>query len=113
MPNASRCRGDHFANADERALHLEQPTELGIGRPDQDRVLQLVDLVVEFGESREEAVDQAVEDGVQQHDQRVARVRGVPEALGERRQRRTRRVMDGHQVTFRVEAVHLYDSRVT
>ena len=63
--------GDHvalgrhdLAHVHQRTLHLEQLTELGLGRCLQDVVLQRVDLVVELGQDGEEAVDQPTDDEI-------------------------------------------------
>ena len=66
----SRWGRDDLAQADERPLQVEQDAELGLRRTLQDLVLELVDAVVESAEHREERVDLAVDDHVQEDDLR-------------------------------------------
>ena len=58
-------RGDDLAQAHERALDGEDLLELGVVGSLEDAVLDGVDAFVEFAEQGEEAVDQRVDDRVQ------------------------------------------------
>ena len=57
-----------LAHLHEGALHLEQHAELRLGGRLEDLVLQVVDLVVELGEDRKEAVDQRADDEIHDDD---------------------------------------------
>jgi hypothetical protein len=81
--------------------------ELLVGRPLQDRVLQLVDLVVQIGQHREVAVDQRVHDEVEQHHMVRPRLGELLQPRGEGSQLRARIAVDGDQVVLGVKAVHL------
>ena len=82
----SRCGVTALRIADEQPLHPEDLLELAVVGVREDAVLELVDPVVEVGEDREEAVDERVDDPVEQHrrvvDRRGALLVAVPE-LGE------------------------------
>jgi cation transport ATPase len=60
--------GDHLAQGDERAFHVEQLPELSFRGGLEDCVFQLVDLVVKGGQDGEVAVDQHVHHSVKDHD---------------------------------------------
>src|SRR5581483_7920578 len=59
-------RRHRLSHPDEQALHPEDLLQLLVVGAREDRVLELVDAVVEGGEYREEAVDQPVDDPVQE-----------------------------------------------
>ena len=65
-------RRDHLAHRHERALHREDLLQLRIAGVAEDLVLERVDPVVDRLEPREEAVDETVDDGVQEP-RRIAR----------------------------------------
>jgi hypothetical protein len=50
-------RVHRFTHTDERTLHLKDLLQLLVVGVEEDRVLELVDSIVECGEDREEAVD--------------------------------------------------------
>src|SRR5919201_64608 len=80
-------RADRLAHAHQHALHPEDLLQLPIIGPQEDLVLELVDPVVEGGEYREEAVDQPVDDPVEEQRGTVDRLLALLEAaadLGER-----------------------------
>ena len=56
---------DDLAQLHELPLHRDRPLERGRLRVGEDRVLQLVDLVVELRQLRQEAVDELVDDEVE------------------------------------------------
>ena len=57
---------DRLAHADEEPLHAEDLLQLLVAGVEERLVLELVDAVVEVGEDREEAVDEPVDDPVEQ-----------------------------------------------
>src|SRR5213593_837067 len=59
-------RRQDLAHLDESSLHLENLLELLVAGAQEDRVLEVVDAVVERGETRKETIDQAVDHAVQQ-----------------------------------------------
>ena len=79
---ADRARGevalgrDHAAQHDEPALEAEDALELLVGRLEHDRVLELVDCVVDLLQHGEEAVGERVADAVDDELLVAARVRG-------------------------------------
>jgi hypothetical protein len=56
---------DDLPQLHELPLDRDRPLQRGRLRVGQDRVLELVDLVIELGQLRQEAVDELVDDEVQ------------------------------------------------
>ena len=100
-------RRDHLPHADEHALHREDLLQLSFARVAEDPLLEQVDPVVDRRKTREEAVDEAVDDGVHQPRRIVDRRVPLDVALAERRDRRRLVAVDRDQVALGVEAVHL------
>jgi hypothetical protein len=100
---------DRLAQAHQAPLHFEDALKLLVGRALEERVLDLVDLVVELGQDWEEAVDQGVHDVVQ--DERgLLRLAPPRLALAQRREGRAVVAVDGDQEALGVEAVHLHQA---
>ena len=100
-------RRDHLPHAHERALHREDLLQLRVVGLAEDRVLEHVDPVVDRGQPGEEAVDEPVDDRVQQPRGIVDRRVALDVALAELRQRRRVVAVQRDQEPVGVEAVHL------
>ena len=102
-------RRDHLADRQDPAFHVEQRAELLLGRVLQDRALQVVDVVVQLRQHREERVDQAVQDQVEQadlgRDLRIAVIADPLEHHGQ--QRRAPALVQGNDELLGDEAVDL------
>jgi hypothetical protein len=94
-------RADRLPHTDEQALHLEDVLQLLVVGLAEDRVLQLVDSIVEGGEDREEAVDKPIDDSVEQQRRLLFASLVAAADLGEGG---TVVVMDGDQRPLGVEA---------
>ena len=100
-------RRDHLPHAHEGALHREDLLQLRVVGVEEDRVLEHVDPVVDRGQAGEEAVDEAVDDLVEQPRGIVDRRVALDVPLAERRQRGRVVAVQRDQVAVGVEAVHL------
>src|SRR5262249_38714853 len=76
-------------------------------RPQRDRVLELVDPVVEVRQDREEAVDERVDDPIQDPGRTLDRVLAFRVALADLGEGGTVVLVHGDEEPLRVEAVHL------
>ncbi len=100
-------RIDDLAQLHELPLHRDRLLQRGRLRVGEDRVLELVELLVELGQLREEAVHELVDDEVEDAEPFLVflqvPVRLVPEVLEDR----ALALVHGDQPLRRVEAVHL------
>ncbi len=86
--------------------------QLGVAGVQEGLVLELVDAVVEVGEDREEAVDERVDDPVEQLAGIVDRFLALHVALPHLGERRRFVAVDGDEELLGVEAVHLDEAVV-
>jgi hypothetical protein len=96
-----------LTHADEWPLHREHLLQLLVACFAEDLILELVDPVVEGGQDREEAIDEPVDDPVEQQRGTVDRLVALlvaPPDLGERR---AFVPVNGDEEAVGVEAVHL------
>jgi len=100
-------RGDRLAHPDEEALHPEDLLQLRVARLNEDLVLELVNPVVELGQDREEAVDQPVDDPVEQERGLLERRLAPLIATADLRERGEVVPMDRDEEALGVEAMHL------
>src|SRR5204863_6119952 len=79
----------------EESLHLEDLLELVLVGLQEDRVLEVIDAVVQRGEAREETVDEAVDNPIQQERWVVDRSLALPIAPADLCKGRTVVAMNG------------------
>ena len=100
-------RIDDLPQLHELPLHRDRLLQRRRLRVGEDRVLELIELVVELGQLRQEAVDELVDDEVEDPEPFLvlleALVRLVPEILEDG----ALSLVHGDQPLLRVEAVHL------
>src|SRR6476646_5534221 len=100
-------RGHCLAQPNEQPLHAEDLLQLPVVGSEEDRVLELVDAVVEVGENREEAVDKCFDDLVEQPRRMLYRLAPLRETVAYIVERRRFVAVDGDEVPLAVEAVNL------
>ena len=105
-----RC--DRLAHPDEESLHAEDLLQFLVACVEEGLVLELVDPVVEVGEDREEAVDETVDDPVEELAGVVDRPLALHVALPHLGECRRFVAMDGDEELLGVEAVHLDETVV-
>jgi hypothetical protein len=98
-------RANRLAHPDEQALYREDLLQLLVARITEDLVLELVDPIVEVGEDGEEAVDQPVDDPVEQQRGTVDRLVALLVAPADLGKCGAIVPVDGDQEARRVEAV--------
>src|SRR5215471_6664596 len=99
-------RRDHLPHADQPAFGVEELGQLLVGRLGEDRVLQLVDAVIEPRQDREEAIGQLIEYVVHQ-EQPADGLGPVGQPVTHLGEGCAIAVPDGHQVPLGVEEVNL------
>ena len=114
LVSAGEQRGEHVAlRVDDLAQLHELPLDpdrllqRGRLRVDEDRVLELVDLVVELGQLRQEAVDELVDDEVEDAEPFLVALEVAVRLVAEVLEDGALAVVHGDQPVRRVEAVHL------
>jgi hypothetical protein len=100
-------RADCLAHADEQALHPEDLLQLPVVGMLEDRGLELVDPVVEVREDREEAVDEPVDDSVEQERGTIDRLVALLVAPADLGERGAVVLVNGYKEALGVEAMHL------
>jgi hypothetical protein len=98
---------DGLTHANQLSLHLEDLLQLPVVGLEKNCVLEFVDPVVERGQAGEEAIDEAVDDSIQQQRWLFHRSLGFAVASPNRGKRRTVFAMDRDEEAFRVKAMHL------
>ena len=102
-----RAAGYRFPQANKQALHLKDLLQLLVVGLEEDRVLELVDAVVEGCEDGEEAVDQPVDDPVEQQRRLFNRLVASLIAAADLGKRGAVVAMDSDEKSLGVEAMHL------